>query len=61
MSMLGEIALAIALAPLPWISLSTIGWWTRRDSDGRHLPWNWRVLVWPDVYYRWLDRRTNGR
>lgn len=27
--------------------------WVHR---GQAAPWNWRVLVWPDVYYRWLDR-----
>lgn len=36
-----------------WLVGNTAGWLSIRDSGPR--PWNWRVLVWPGMYYRWLD------
>lgn len=34
------------------------GWYDLRDKyPSRHLPWNWRVLIGPRAYLKWLQRR----
>lgn len=38
-----------------WLVANTAGWLSIRRVGNR--PWNWRVLAWPPLYYRWLDRR----
>jgi hypothetical protein len=35
-----------------WVVLNIIGWLRTRSG-----PFNWRILVGADLYYRWLDRR----
>lgn len=59
MSVLGQLALGVGImSAVLWVVINVGAWWAERP--GLDLPWNWRVLVWPDVYYRWLDARQDG-
>lgn len=56
MSLLGQLLLGVGImAPVCWVVITVGSWWAERP--GLDMPWNWRVLVGPDVYYRWLERR----
>lgn len=47
--------LGVAIA---WPFVGFLGWFSTRNSNPfEKRPFNWRVLVFPTLYFRWLDKR----
>lgn len=40
-----------------WGGMNITVWaMTRRENE--NAPWNWRVIVGPDTYFKWLERQA---
>jgi len=44
--------IVLAAATLSWLGGNTAGWWLTEPG-----PFNWRVFISSDRYYKWLDTR----
>ncbi len=42
---------------LIWTGLNQLGWKSYKDFYDPELPWNWRVLVYPSVYWDWYFKK----
>lgn len=60
---MNEPVLAGIICAVLWVAANSIGWWAVSLERGGtpwsgHLPWNWRAMVWPDLYINWYDQWT---
>jgi hypothetical protein len=52
--MIQFLVVLLVAVTLWWVVISALSFYSCRLAE----PFNWRVLIWPTLYYKWLDKRN---